>query len=153
MKTVVHVARATLVAVVVLGVALASWSWAQSKSTAGFASLPPGEQKIVRALFEAQKSGTAKPLTKPLTLDEIAARKSSGGGGWGEVFKSMKAQGLVTGKNLGEVVSAYERKHPEVASKAGKPDKAAKPDKLEKVEKPERMEKPEKPEKVEKPGR
>ena len=140
MKTVLHVARATLVAVAVLGVALTAWA-ADTKST-GFASLSPGDQKIVRALFEAQTTGGA---TKPLTLDEIAAAKRSKNG-WGDVFKSMKAQGLLTQKNLGDVVSSYERKHPEVASKPVKADKA-KPDK------PEKMEKPEKPEKAEKPGR
>jgi len=132
-----RVARVVCVAVAVLGLALSAW--AQTRATGTLASLPPGEQKIVRALFEAQKkSGTATPLT----LDEIAARKQ-GYGGWGGVFKSMKAQGLLTDKSLGDVVSGYERRHPELAAK---PDKA-KPDK---PDKPQRMEKPEKPEK---PGR
>ena len=147
MRTVLHVARATLVAVAVLGVALTAWAQTKTKATTGFASLSPGEQKIVRALFEAQKTdGTATPLT----LDQIAARKTPGKDGWGQVFKSMKEQGLLGNqKNLGEVVSSYEKRHPEVASKTTKPDKV-KPEKMEKVEKPD---KPEKPEKAEKPGR
>ena len=144
MKTVLHVARATLVAVVVLGVALMSWA-AETKTTT-FASLSPGDQKIARALFEAQSTGGT---AKPLTLDEIAARKTTRQGGWGQAFKSMKEQGLLTQKNLGEVVSTFEKKHPEVASKPAKAEKA-KPDKPEKMEKPD---KPEKPEKAEKPGR
>ena len=146
MKTALHVARATLVALVVLGVALTAWA-AETKTTT-FASLSPGDQKIVRALFEAQSTGGT---AKPLTLDEIAAKKTSGKGGWGQVFKSMKDQGLIGSdkKNLGEVVSSFEKKHPELASKTAKSEKA-KPDKPEKMEKPD---KPEKPEKAEKPGR
>jgi hypothetical protein len=139
-----------LVAVVVLGVAVTSW--AQTKPATGFASLSPGEQKIARALFEAQSTGGT---ATPLTLDQIAAGKTPGKDGWGRVFKSMKEQGLLgNAKNLGEVVSSYEKRHPEVA-KGGKADNA-KPEKSAKVEKPERVEKPdkpEKPEKVEKPGR
>ncbi|MBI2492349.1 MAG: hypothetical protein HYV94_09680 [Candidatus Rokubacteria bacterium] len=77
--------------------------------TAGtFESLSPGGQKIARALFEAQKTTTTAP--KPLTLDEIAARKQAGTG-WGRVFKDMKAQGLVQEKNLGQVVSRYQHQH------------------------------------------
>ena len=137
MRGTMRVAQVVCVAVAVLGLALNAW--AQTRRTGAFATLPPGEQKIVRALFEAQKSsGTATPLT----LDEIAARKQARGG-WGEVFKSMKAQGKLTDKSLGDVVSGYERRHPDMAAK---PDRV-KPDK---PEKPERMEKPEKPEK---PGR
>jgi hypothetical protein len=135
MRSTMRVARIVCVAVAVLGLALSAW--AQTRAAGTFVLLPPGEQKIARALFEAQKkNGTATPLT----LDEIAARKP--GRGWGEVFKSMKAQGLLTDKSLGDVVSSYERRHPEVA----KSDKA-KPDK---PDKPQRMDKPEKPEK---PGR
>ena len=127
------VARAVLIAVVVAGVTLTSW--AAPASSGSFATLSPGDQKVVRALFEAQsKNGP----NKPLTLDEIAARKPGRGSGWGEVFKSMKASGLLSQKNLGEVVSSYERRHPEVASKPTKPEKPGKPEKPEKAEKPGR---------------
>ena len=150
MRTVLHVVRATLVAVVVLGVALTAWAQTKPKPTTGFASLSPGEQKIARALFEAQKiDGQATPLT----LDQITARKTPGKEGWGPVFKSMKEQGLIVNqKNLGEVVSSYEKRHPEAATKTAKADKA-KPEKTEKMEKVEKPDKPEKPEKTEKPGR
>ncbi len=57
-------------------------------------------------MFEAQ--GTS--ASKPLTLDEIATLKQDGQG-WGQIFKDMKSQGLVTQKNLGQAVSAYERAH------------------------------------------
>jgi hypothetical protein len=79
--------------------------------------LSPGNQKIARAMFEAQSAPTAgttggtapsasAPAAKTLTLDEIAAQKSSGKG-WGSIFKSMKAQGLIQDKNLGQVISRY----------------------------------------------
>ena len=89
-------------------------------TAASFDSLPPGEQKIVRALHEAQAapSGTSRPLT----LNQIAQRKGGRQGGWGNVFKEMKAQGLVTQKNFGAVVSDYEHRHP--PSSTARVDKA-----------------------------
>ena len=142
MRNVLHASRVVLAVVISLGVAVSAW--AQTTNTGAFDKLSPGDQKIARALFEAQKTNGA---TAPLTLDQIAAKKQHTG--WGEVFKQMKAQGLVTDKNLGEVVSSFERHHPEVATK---PD-ASKPDKLEKPNKPEKPEKIEKPARPEKPGR
>lgn len=118
-----------------------------------FDKLSPGDQKIARALFEAQsttQTQTTSGGATPLTLDQIAAKKSHAG--WGEIFKQMKTQGLVTDKNLGQAVSNFERHHPELAAK---PDNA-KPEKLEKIDKPEKSDKPEKiekPARPEKPGR
>ncbi len=77
-------------------------------SSGAYASLSPGNQKIARALFEAQKTGSGG-TTAPLTLDDIAAKKQGGQGGWGKIFKDMKAQGLVQEKNLGQVVSRQHR--------------------------------------------
>lgn len=101
---------------VLLGAGLVLWlapagAWAQTTATGTFAQLSPGEQKITQALFEAQTKGTAADAPTPLTLDQIAAKRQ--GRGWGEVFKDMKTQGLLTQKNLGQVVSGYERHHPE----------------------------------------
>jgi hypothetical protein len=87
---------------------LASGSPATAES---FDQLPPGEQKIVRAVFEAQKTSPAPGSPTPLTLDQIAARKKAGKNGWGEAFQEMKAQGLVSEKSLGQVVSNYEQRH------------------------------------------
>ena len=68
-----------------------------------FDSLPAGNQKIADALFAAQHpTGTQTRLSR----DQIATMKD--GEGWGNVFKQMKADGLVTAKNLGQVVSAHE---------------------------------------------
>ena len=134
MRNVLHASRVVLAVVISLGVAVSAW--AQTTNTGAFDKLSPGDQKIARALFEAQKTNGA---TAPLTLDQIAAKKQHTG--WGEVFKQMKAQGLVTDKNLGQAVSNFERHHPEVATK---PD-VSKPDKVEKPDKPEKPARPEKP--------
>lgn len=79
-------------------------------SKGAFDRLSPGNQKIARALHDAQQTpptGTASSSTAPkaYSLDEIAAMKQSGQG-WGGVFKTMKTQGQLQGaKNLGQVVS------------------------------------------------
>lgn len=81
--------------------------------------LSTGNAKIARALYDAQVSnttsntttttGTGTTTAKRLTLDQIAAMKQ-GGQGWGQVFQSMKTQGLVAEKNLGQVVTRYEHR-------------------------------------------
>jgi hypothetical protein len=81
--------------------------------TATFNSLSPGNQNIARSLFEAQQPSGNGPA--PLSLDQIAALK--GKEGWGRVFEQMKAEGLVSAKNLGQVVSAHE--HSLHAAKTG----------------------------------
>jgi len=98
----------TAVGIVLL---LANPGWSQSTittssttiPTGNFDSLSPGNQKIANALFSAQKTtGTTTPLTK----NQIADLK--GTEGWGRVFKTMKADGLVSAKNLGQVVSGHQ---------------------------------------------
>lgn len=94
-----------------------------------YQKLSPGNQKVARALFEAQGATTTTTTTKgssktttpspasaaaagsgngpkPLTLDQIAAMKQSGTG-WEQVFRQMRAQGLVADKNIGQVVARY----------------------------------------------
>ena len=66
-----------------------------------FESLSPGNQKIARAIFGSERTTAAG---KPLSLDQIADMKQDGKG-WGEIFHELKAQGLVTDKNLGQAVS------------------------------------------------
>jgi hypothetical protein len=97
------------------GAMSASPTSAQMPSVAGaFERLTPGNQKIARALYDAQpaplrpvapRSGTRASRT--LTLDEIASQKQ--GQGWGQVFQAMRSQGLVLETSLGQVVSRYER--------------------------------------------
>jgi hypothetical protein len=134
MKNAIHASRVVFAVAIALGIAMSAW--AQTTGTGAFEKLSPGDQKIARALFEAQSTSGG---TTPLTLDQIAAKKKHTG--WGEIFKQMKAQGLVTDKNLGQAVSNFERHHPEVATK---PD-VSKPDKVEKPDKPEKPARPEKP--------
>lgn len=74
-----------------------------------YESLAPGEQKIARALYDAQLA-RGSTTAQTLTLDDIAARKQSGQG-WGRIFRDMRAQGLVQEKNLGQVVSRYQRSY------------------------------------------
>lgn len=85
-----------------------------SSTTGAFDQLSLGNQKIARALYDAQPgpaSGTADSTPRTAwTLDEIAAHKQSGQG-WGNVFKEMKAQGLLQEKTLGQVVSRASRHH------------------------------------------
>lgn len=95
-----------------IGTVLALWLvpdavWAQPGA---FSRLPPGEQTVARALFEAQGAGGAPLTSRSLTLDEIAAKRR-GGAGWGEVFREMKNRGLLMARSLGEVVSRYEKRH------------------------------------------
>lgn len=92
---------------------------AAAAQTAGsFDKLSPGNQKIARALYEAQRTrtetsgstsgttlGSPSTASKTYSLDDIAAMKQSGKG-WGVVFKEMKANGYYPdAKNLGQVVS------------------------------------------------
>ena len=70
-------------------------------ANSSFSKLSPGNQKIALALYDAQVA----PAPTRLTLDQIAAKKQ-GGQGWGNVFKQMKAQGLVDARSLGQVISA-----------------------------------------------
>ena len=103
-----------------LGAATASPATAQTTTTVdgAYAKLSPGNAKIARALFEAQVTTTTPPTggatgstgataPKTLTLDQIAALKQNGQG-WGQIFHTMQAQGLVTDRNLGQVVSRYQ---------------------------------------------
>ena len=113
---------------------------AQSLAPDGaYSRLSAGNQKIALALFDAQQahlmpggngasSGSApstssatSPAAKPMTLDQIAAHKQ-GGHAWGEIFQTMRDQGLVQEKNLGQVVSRYQR--PSAAATAASGSKA-----------------------------
>jgi hypothetical protein len=73
-----------------------------------FSQMSPGNQKGVRALYEAQKPDLP-PGKSPLTLDQIAARKQSGDG-WARVFESMKSHGLIDAANFGQVFDRYDRR-------------------------------------------
>ena len=92
--------------------------------------LSPGNQKIAKALFDAQQTstqpssstsgtstGSTSTASKTYTRDDIAAMKQSGKG-WGVVFKDMKANGYYSEyKNLGQVISRS--KHPATSGTSG----------------------------------
>jgi hypothetical protein len=132
--------RVLLVVVAALGV-FASDAAAQGPGGA-FSKLSPGQQKIARALFDAQVSGPNAP--RPLTLDEIAMKRQAHQG-WGEVFKEMKAAGRVTDKSLGRVVRRADNPRADKSEKMDKPDKIDKVDKPDKPEKVDKFDRPEKP--------
>lgn len=93
-----------------LGALSASPASAQMAGADGaFARLSPGHQKVAQALFTAQTiaPGQESRAKNKLTLDQIAAQKQ-GGQGWGQVFQTMRAQGLLQDKSLGQVVTRYE---------------------------------------------
>lgn len=98
-----------------------------------YQKLSAGNQKVARALFEAQTvpmsataskagstpaspapsaaSASATPASasatpKTLTLDQIASMKQQGTG-WEHVFRQMRAQGLLAEKNIGQVMTRY----------------------------------------------
>lgn len=103
-------------------------------ATGAYQKMSPGNQKVARALFEAQtttmtpttiKAGSKTPAPtpataiasgpKPLTLDQIAALKQQGSG-WESVFRQMRAQGLLTEKSMSQVVGRYNQSRPPSAS-------------------------------------
>jgi len=75
-------------------------------SPGGYARLTPANQRVVDALYNAQRTSATGMGATGYTRDQIAAMKQSGLG-WGQVFQRLKAQGLVKEKNLGQVVSQY----------------------------------------------
>jgi len=75
-----------------------------------FTSLSPGEQRIARALYEAQKatSDARAGESKVRSLDEVAGMERNVCG-WNQVFKQLKAEGLLVEQTLGHVVARWTR--------------------------------------------
>ena len=70
-----------------------------------FERLTPGNQRIARALHEAQRRDPPAGARR-LTVDEIAARRAEQG--WKGVFREMKAQGLLNERDLTQIVERHE---------------------------------------------
>ena len=92
-------------------VAVGAGVMAQTKSVTSapaFEKLSLGNQKVAASLHQAQTAGTSSTgsSTRPLTLQQIAVKRLSGQS-WGQIFREMKAQGLVQDKSLSQVVSRY----------------------------------------------
>ncbi|HYB43512.1 MAG TPA: hypothetical protein VEL75_17160 [Candidatus Methylomirabilis sp.] len=79
-----------------------------------FTNLPPAEQRIAQALYQAQTavhdagSSWAEPGARAHSLDQIAGMDRATGG-WNRVFKALKAEGLITEQTLGHVVARWTR--------------------------------------------
>lgn len=118
---------------------------APTQNGAAFDQLSPGGKKHAQALFDAQ-------TTKKFSRDEIVAMHLNGKG-WGEIFKELKAQGLVKEKNLGQLMRKHERqaRHPKVerTEHSGRPEG----EHLGKKEREDRDEHPERAERHGKKGR
>jgi hypothetical protein len=102
---------ALVIGTVAQSLALGSGAVAQTKSMTSapaFDKLSLGNQKVAASLLQAQTPGTSptgSPI-RPLTLQQIASKRLSGQS-WGQIFREMKAQGLVHEKSLSQVVSRY----------------------------------------------
>ncbi len=84
------------------------------KQSAGTLS---ADSQIARALYDAQISDGSGPGA-PKSLDEIVAmaRQSSG---WTQVFKQLKAEGLLEEQTLGQVVARWNNQYGRLAPSAG----------------------------------
>jgi hypothetical protein len=106
---------ALVIGTIAPGLAVGAGAIAQTKSVTSapaFDKLSLGNQKVAASLYQAQNqaqtagtSPTGSP-TRPLTLQQISAKRLSGQS-WGQIFREMKAQGLVQEKSLSQVVSRY----------------------------------------------
>ena len=112
----------SLAVVSALAIVTSAWAQAQTKPKApvaaspsgAYAKLSYGNQKVAAALYQAQNPAVAStahgvaPAARPLTLEEIASKRRSGQA-WGQIFREMKARGLVHEKSLGQVVARYQQ--------------------------------------------
>lgn len=74
-----------------------------------YARLSPRQQRIVEALFRAQRAAAANGMATaptPLTRDQIAGMKTAGYG-WQQIFGQMKAAGLVQDEDLRQLMDKY----------------------------------------------
>jgi hypothetical protein len=71
-----------------------------------FDALSAGNQKIVSSIYESQLGSANDQAGGPLlTRDDIAAMKADTG--WGNAYRQLSDQGLVTHRNLGQAISSY----------------------------------------------
>ena len=112
----------------VLTIATAAAGQRQTKSKApatppaahAYDKLSLGNQKVASALYQAQSSVATTATSngssvtsngsslahRALSLEEISSRRRSGQT-WGQIFRDMKARGLVHERTLGQVVANY----------------------------------------------
>jgi len=93
---------------------------AETPRDGAFEALSPGNQKVARALHDAQiptpvpapstRSGS-RSTPRTMTLDEIAAKRQACGD-WTCVLRSMRARNLVHEKTVNEVLARQPRPTP-----------------------------------------
>ncbi|MEE8213570.1 MAG: hypothetical protein V3R79_03200 [Alphaproteobacteria bacterium] len=84
-----------------LAFTLAMGAPAFAQDPGAFDALSPGGQKIVNSIFDSHlETGTVT-----LTKNDIAAMKADTG--WGNAYRQLYEQGLVTHRNLGQAISSY----------------------------------------------
>jgi hypothetical protein len=93
---------------------LAALATGPGQAAGAFETLAVDNQRIARALYDAQKATRA--AHPPLSLDQIALRRQTGTG-WGEIFNIMKSQGLLNGNTLMRILSAREHARVEATSR------------------------------------
>ena len=112
-----NVAAALLLFGAVLGGTPAA---AESPRDGAFEALSPGNQRVARALHDAQvPPPDPAPSTRPgsrsttrvMTLDEIAAKRRACGD-WTCVLRSMRARSLLQEKTINEVLARQPRPLP-----------------------------------------
>lgn len=93
---------------------------AETPRDGAFEALSPGNQKVARALYDAQvpppapaPGGRAASAAAPrtMTLDEIAEKRRACGD-WTCVLRSMRARKLVNEKTINEVLARQPRPTP-----------------------------------------
>ncbi len=96
--------RLLLLSTLAFTLAMGAPAFAQEEAGA-FAALSTGGQKIVDSIFDSQTGSPNEMMSGTLlTTDQIAFMK--GDTGWGNVYKQLYEQGLVTHRNLGQAISS-----------------------------------------------
>jgi hypothetical protein len=88
----------------VLAIGSAALGQTTARVSGAFEKLSLGNQKVAASLYRAQND--AGSAVRPFTLDQLAAKRQAGQG-WGQIFRDLKAKGLVHEKSLGQVVTKY----------------------------------------------
>ncbi len=75
--------------------------------SSAYGKLSLGNQMVASALYQAQTPAVGT-TARPLSLEQVAAKRHSGQA-WGQIFRELKAQGLVHEQSLGQVVARYQK--------------------------------------------
>jgi hypothetical protein len=99
----------TLTLVLALHAGAAAAQMAAPAAETAYGALSPGNQRMARALYEAQLS-SPDVSSHRLTLEQIAAQKQRDTD-WLDVFRSMREKGLIEETTLAAVITNYKNRH------------------------------------------